>query len=147
MPILYFIYHSFSEIDDSRTASLARELSIVEEGEDGEQETTKLKTHRNNNLKIPDSKYEREPHSAGSSNENLSKSTSRKKSGESSSRRASFVEYLSSRRPSAIMATLRRGSRSVLSSFSHSKDDPNDCVGFNSPEAIEARRKNRRVAE
>lgn len=130
---------------------MARELSIVEEG-DGEQETTQLTlnnyNHINNNntLRIPD--LEKDNQSVGSSNENISKYSKGNKSNESS-RRPSFLlqEILQTRRPSAIMASLRRGSQSILSTFRSKHDDPNDHIGANSPEAVEARRKNRRVAE
>jgi hypothetical protein len=64
-----------------------------------------------------------------------------------SSRRPSVVlqEILSTRRPSAIMASLRRGSHSILSPFRSKPEDPNDPA--HSPEAVEYRRKNRRVGE
>jgi hypothetical protein len=63
------------------------------------------------------------------------------------SRRPSVVlqEILSTRRPSAIMASLRRGSHSILSNFRSKQDDPNDPA--RSPEAVEYRRKNRRIGE
>ena len=65
----------------------------------------------------------------------------------SNSRRPSVVlqEILSTRRPSAIMASLRRGSHSILSPFRTKQEDPNDPAY--SPEAVEYRRKNRRVGE
>lgn len=124
---------------------MARELSIVEEG-DGEHETTHLNLNNNNTLRIPD--YEKDNQSVGSSTENINKYSRTNKSNESS-RRPSFLlqEILQTRRPSAIMASLRRGSQSVLSSFRSKGDDPMDNIGANSPEAVEARRKNRRVAE
>lgn len=57
-------------------------------------------------------------------------------------------EMISGRRPSAIMASLRRGSQSILAPFrSKHTDDPNDHVGARSPEAQESRRKNRRYGE
>lgn len=67
------------------------------------------------------------------------------------SRRPSILlemqEMISGRRPSAIMASLRRGSQSILHPFRSKHDDPNDHVGINSPEAVESRRKNRRIGE
>lgn len=66
-------------------------------------------------------------------------------------RRPSFLldvqEMITNRRPSAIMASLRRGSQSILNGFRTKNEDPNDHVGFKSPEAVESRRKNRRYGE
>jgi hypothetical protein len=56
-------------------------------------------------------------------------------------------EMISGRRPSALMASLRRGSQSILHSFRPKHDDPNSYIGAKSPEAIEYRRKNRRIGE
>lgn len=144
---IYRVVNTYSDVDENQKGNLVRELSIVEEGEgDGEQETTRLTLKNNNHsLQIPD--YDREIPSAASSTENISKNSKANKSNESS-RRPSFLlqEILQTRRPSAIMASLRRGSQSVLSTFRKS-DDPNDHIGVNSPEAVEARRKNRRAAE
>lgn len=67
------------------------------------------------------------------------------------SRRPSILlemqEMISNRRPSAIMASLRRGSQSILHPFRTKHEDPNDQVGHRSPEAVESRRKNRRIGE
>lgn len=67
------------------------------------------------------------------------------------SRRPSILlemqEMISNRRPSAIMASLRRGSQSILHPFRSKHDDPNDNVRHRSPEAVESRRKNRRIGE
>jgi hypothetical protein len=135
-----------SDVDDHQKGSLARELTIVEEG-DGEHETTHLNQNNSSNtLRIPD--YDKDNQSVGSSSENINKYSRGNKSNESS-RRPSFLlqEILQTRRPSAIMASLRRGSQSVLSTFRSKSDDPNDHIGANSPEAVESRRKNRRAAE
>lgn len=51
-------------------------------------------------------------------------------------------DFLSSRRPSTIMAALRRPS---LMLFRSKPEDPNDPA--NKPEAIEQRRKNRRYGK
>lgn len=54
---------------------------------------------------------------------------------------------ISNRRPSAIMSAIRRGSQSIINGFKSKQDDPHDPIGFKSPEAVESRRKNRRIGE
>lgn len=134
-------------------------LTIVEEGD--------LDTQTQSFLQVPDYDI---PSSAASSAENLAANTRANQHSNfnhqhSSSRlnnipedesptqrRPSLLmemqEMVSGRRPSAVMASLRRGSQSILHAFRGGKhDDPNDHVGAKSPEAVESRRKNRRIGE
>jgi hypothetical protein len=143
---------SCSDVDSSNHKN-ATHLAIVEEGENSDSPSN---THENGH-------NDEELSSVTSSKENLAANTkanqqslfsnrhSSKSLNEaydnSNSRRPSVVlqEILSTRRPSAIMASLRRGSHSILSPFRSKSEDPNDPA--RSPEAVEYRRKNRRVGE
>lgn len=135
-------------------------LSVVEEGETVDEQSQ-------NQLKVPQN--DSNLSSAASSAENLaantranqhslySQSSSRlndiPENGSSTPRRPSVLlemqDLISGRRPSAIMASLRRGSQSILHPFRSKHDDSNDLphVGARSPEAVESRRKNRRIGE
>lgn len=145
-----------SDVDASSNHKHGTHLAIVEEGENSD-------TPSNNLLQPED--QDQELSSVASSAENLAANTranqqslySNKHSSNrlndihenstANSRRPSAVlqEILSTRRPSAIMASLRRGSHSILSPFRSKPDDPNDPA--HSPEALEYRRKNRRTGE
>lgn len=151
--VMYLSQLSSSDVDDHKHST---HLSIVEEGENSD-------TPSNNLLQSADQDHELS--SVESSAENLAANTranqqslysktfsnhpnDNHENSNTNSRRPSVVlqEILSSRRPSAIMASLRRGSHSILSPFRSSKhDDPNDPA--HSPEAVEYRRKNRRIGE
>lgn len=137
-------------------------LSIVEEGE-----TSDPQSH--NQLKVPHNDLNLS--SATSSAENLASNTRANQhtsynhsqssnrlddipeDGSATTRRPSILlemqEMISGRRPSAIMASLRRGSQSILHPFRSKHDDSNDHphIGAKSPEAVESRRKNRRIGE
>lgn len=45
------------------------------------------------------------------------------------------------------MASLRRGSTTLMNTFRGKQEDPNDHTGARSPEAVAFRQKNRRVGE
>lgn len=45
------------------------------------------------------------------------------------------------------MSAIRRGSQSIINGFKSKQDDPHDPIGFKCPEAVESRRKNRRIGE
>lgn len=149
----------FSDVDQSNHKITQKQLSIVVEGEASDtQSHNHLLAEHNGNL------------SEASSSENLAVNTRAKKhssfnlssnrlkpealddhSESGNSRRPSILlemqDMISSRRPSAIMASLRRGSQSIMNNFRPKQDDPNDHVGARSPEAVESRRKNRRIGE
>ena len=132
------------------------QLSIVEEGENPDSPTDKKE-----NLKLLHSLDDARLSTPQSSTENIATSNRRNRNyltpdfaehhgGEekhqhNSSRRGSvqiLQEFLSSRRSSTIMAALRRPS---LMLFRSKHEDPNDPA--NKPEAIEQRRKNRRIGK
>ncbi|XP_070504476.1 proton channel OtopLc-like isoform X3 [Chironomus tepperi] len=132
------------------------QLSIVEEGENPESPTDNKE-----NLKLLHSIDDSRVPTPHSSSENITTNNNRRnrhylspdfaehhgsgdeKHPHNSSRRGSvqiLQEFLSSRRSSTIMAALRRPS---LMLFRSKHEDPNDPA--NKPEAIEQRRKNRRI--
>lgn len=139
-------------------AQYQTQLSIVEEGENpdspaGNKENLKL-LHSLDDARVPS------PHSSA---ENITTTSNKRnrhyltpdfgdhhgsgdeKHTHNSSRRGSIQvlqEFLSSRRSSTIMAALRRPS---LMLFRSKHEDPNDPA--NKPEAIEQRRKNRRIGK
>lgn len=144
---------SCSDVENPTNHKNANHLAIVEEGDNSD---TPSNEHLN------EANHDGELSSVTSSAENLAANTkaneqslySHKQSSKSlneshdHSRRPSVVlqELLTTRRPSAIMASLRRGSQSILSPFrTKTPDDPNDPA--RSPEAVEYRRKNRRIGE
>lgn len=137
-------------------------LSVVEEGDrSSENSDTQSASQSQTLLKAPSQDFHLE--SAASSAENLAANTRANQRSNYShtslkvpdentnARRPSILlemqEMISGRRPSAIMASLRRGSQSILAPFRTKHDDPNDHTGFKSPEAMESRRKNRRYGE
>lgn len=139
-------------------------LSVVEEGEgsqSSENSDTQSASQSQTLLQTPSQDFHLE--SAASSAENLAANTRANQRSNYShtslkipeentnARRPSILlemqEMISGRRPSAIMASLRRGSQSILAPFRTKHEDPNDHTGFRSPEAVESRRKNRRYGE
>lgn len=149
-----------SDVESSQSR-LNNKLAIVEEGDNQSDESDSQSKQR---LKVPDQDIDLS--SAGSSAEHLAANTRANKQSTfynaqsahrvneipdsgNSSRRPSVLlqEILSSRRPSAIMASLRRGSTTLLNTFRSKQEDPHDHTGAKSPEAIEYRRKNRRYGE
>lgn len=132
------------------------QLSIVEEGENldsptGNKENLKLlQSADDTRLSTPQSSTENITTSNRHNRHYLTPDFAEHHSGEekhqhNSSRRGSvqiLQEFLSSRRSSTIMAALRRPS---LMLFRSKHEDPNDPA--NKPEAIEQRRKNRRIGK
>lgn len=137
-----------------------KQLSIVEEGENPESPSDD--TPRHFKLSHEDETHHSTPHSSAehlpaitvnskhSNKQYLSPDGSDHHEKEplnnsNSSRRPSvqlLQEFLSTRRSSSIMAALRRPS---LMLFRSKPEDPNDPA--NKPEAIEQRRKNRRIGK
>lgn len=156
----------FSDVDSNHKSV---KLSIVEEGEhSGENSDTQSQTQSQNHLPVPEF-HEPRLSSNNSSAENLAANTrhnqhspynhsissnrlnaSDHESSNTNARRPSILlemqEMISGRRPSAMMASLRRGSEAILSPFRTKYDDP-EGIGSRSPEAVESRRKNRRYGE
>lgn len=137
-------------------------LSVVEEGEQSsENSDTQSASQSQTLLQAPNQDYHLD--SAASSAENLAANTRANQHSSynhttlkvpdenTNGRRPSILlemqEMISGRRPSAIMASLRRGSQSILAPFRTKHEDPNDHTGHKSPEAVESRRKNRRYGE
>ncbi|CRK95797.1 CLUMA_CG009254, isoform A [Clunio marinus] len=142
---------TFSDIDvNHKSNKLTRELSIVEEAENTDEKNAKL-------LEDYPEDQDFSSHIASDTKANTHLNTGNHhrlhdnlgETNSSSSRRPSVLlqEILSTRRPSAIMATLRRGSATVINTLRGKSDDPNDHTGAKSPEAIENRRKNRRIGD
>lgn len=152
----------FSDVESLNHKS-SNKLSVVEEGEvfDPQSQNLLKVPHNDSNLSSAASSVENLVAANTKANQhtsyNHSQSSNRldniPENGTSSSRRPSVLlemqEMISGRRPSAIMASIRRGSQSILHPFRSKHDDPNDPphVGSRSPEAVESRRKNRRIGE
>ncbi|CAO1365528.1 unnamed protein product, partial [Diamesa hyperborea] len=153
---------SFSDFVEPSNNNNKSNLSILEEGDNTD-------LQQQNKHKIQETTLE-DDDSAGSSLENLASNVrsntnqlaisytqSNKQLNDIpetaalNSRRPSVIlqEILSTRRPSAIMSAIRRGSHSLLPSFHRSKLGglEEEHVGAKSVEAIESRRKNRRVGD
>lgn len=156
--LFFFVSSDFVEPSNNNNKST---LSILEEGDNLD---TIQNTHKLQEPKLEDDD------SAGSSLENLASNVRSNtnqlginythssnrlndipETAALNSRRPSVIlqEILSTRRPSAIMSAIRRGSHSLLPSFHRSKLGglEEEHVGAKSVEAIESRRKNRRVGE
>jgi hypothetical protein len=155
--VSYLSIDCSSDVDASSNHKHGTHLSIVEEGENSDTPVDTL-------LQSAEKDHELSSVTSSAENINLAANTranqqslySLKNSSNrlndihensnSNSRRPSVVlqEIFSTRRPSAIMASLRRGSHSILSNF-RKHEDPNDPA--KTPEAVEYRRKNRRIGE
>lgn len=141
---------------DVESQSRDRHLSVVEEGENSD-------SGNHLNVPKPDSRISSTASSAENLSANIKNSTSLYQAQSApkigdipeavpfNTRRPSVLlqEILSTRRPSAIMAALRRPSHSFLNFRRHDEGAAGSVpnVGAKSPEAVESIRKNRRIGE
>lgn len=149
---------SSSDVDAPSNHKHSTHLAIVEEGENSDTPSNNLLQPANQDQELSSvassieslnlaANTRANQHSLYSNKNSSNRLHDTHENSHTTSRRPSAVlqEILSTRRPSAIMASLRRGSHSILAPFRAKHDDPNDPS--RSPEAVEYRRKNRRIGE